>query len=100
MTLVPCTHWSLLNPPERGGGRCAIGRFGGRPAVGACIVRCRDYEGPPRGIGDRLHGWALALLGKRVKGCRGCRRRAVGANRVLPAGWTKRVRRPEGAGHG
>jgi hypothetical protein len=41
----PCSNWD--------GERCRLELFGGRPSPGVCDA-CDAYEGPPRGLGDRV----------------------------------------------
>lgn len=36
-------------------GRCGLGKFQGTPRPIDCRV-CLDYSGPPRGLGDAVHG--------------------------------------------
>jgi hypothetical protein len=39
--MVDCKHWS---PSKQGGGNCADGLYGGRPAINQCMTICE--KGP------------------------------------------------------
>lgn len=85
-----CKNWSDCG--VAGGGCCALGRFGGKPSHGICGI-CKDYTGPPRGLGDTVHRVAHPIgqfinrtTGKNIVGGTNCncdkRRRRL--NRLFP----------------
>ena len=45
MNRPPCTNWD--------GDRCTLGLYGGQPSPGVCFA-CDQYQGKPRGLGDRV----------------------------------------------
>lgn len=75
----PCRHWT--------GSECAKGLHGGRPSPGVC-QRCDEYDGPPRGLGDRVERLMKATGVHQVvqavtrgKDC-GCSDRRTALNRI------------------
>lgn len=70
---------------------CALGLYGGRPSPGVC-AGCEHYEGPARGLGDRVAAVtratgiaAAARVVARVAGkpC-GCAQRRARLNAAFP----------------
>ena len=71
---------------------CSLGLFGGRPSPGVC-AGCEHYDGPARGLGDRVAAVtratgiaAVAGALERVTGrpC-GCARRRAALNAAFPS---------------
>lgn len=80
-----CRHWRDCG--IRGGGCCALARYGGKPSWGTC-AKCRDRSF--RGLGDVL-AWLLSKLWitrvvERVKRgkCGGCAKRQAWLNARFP----------------
>lgn len=48
---MSCKHWSDCG--VIGGGCCSLDLFGGKPSLGVCGI-CHSYDGPARGLGDRI----------------------------------------------
>ena len=77
-----------------GGGCCALGRFGGKPSHGICVI-CKDYQGRPRGLGDWIHrvahpiGQFINRITRRAifggKNCN-CEKRRRRLNQAFPHG--------------
>lgn len=81
--MIECAHWSECN--VGGGGCCAIGKYGGKPAMDVCLQHCPDYDGPPRGMGDRVAATIKRVTRGKVGSCGGCGKRQMALNRLLPA---------------
>ena len=73
---------------------CALGLYGGRPSPGVC-ARCDRYDGPARGLGDRIAAVAevtgvaaVARTVERVTGrpC-GCAERRRALNEAFPTSY-------------
>ena len=71
---------------------CSLGLYGGRPSPGVC-AQCEHYDGPARGLGDRVAAVtratgiaAAARVVARVTGkpC-GCARRRAALNAAFPS---------------
>jgi hypothetical protein len=75
---VTCVHLNILctNP--------AAPTNGARVHHSVCAI-CQHYEGPPRGLGDRVHT-VLGAIGvhKVVRNCGGCAERRAALNKALP----------------
>lgn len=65
-------------------GECKLGLHGGRPSDGVC-GRCASYDGPARGLGDRVAVAIKVATGGRVGPCSGCARRIEALNRTFPS---------------
>lgn len=54
--------------------------YGGKPSFGICL-RCPQYDGPARGVGD-----VVAKITKAVgiKPCGGCAKRRAAMNQAVP----------------
>lgn len=66
-------------------GRCSLGFFGGSPRLDDCAV-CTDYEGPCRGLGDRVADAMRSAGVARIVGkCKGCARRRAKLNESFPS---------------
>lgn len=65
----------------------ASAMYGNRPSPGVCSV-CAKYEGPPRGLGDAVHSFAVTLgvdrVVESVVGDCGCAERRAALNAALP----------------
>jgi hypothetical protein len=65
----------------------ASAMYGNRPSPGVCSV-CAKYEGPPRGLGDAVHSFAVTLgldrVVESVVGDCGCAQRRAALNAALP----------------
>lgn len=78
------------------GGRCthalALPLYGARPSPGVCH-RCEHYDGPARGLGDRIERVARVTGAKTVTKCVekatglpcGCAKRRARWNKAMPS---------------
>lgn len=90
MKKIDCQHWR--DEGAKDWGRCAIGKFGGRPSKGTCreCLKQPAYTRQIRGLGDftemLIHRYVqpamLKLRGKKVKHCGGCQKRQDALNRI------------------
>ena len=62
----------------------ALPLYGARPSAGVC-AQCAHYDGPARGLGDRVHN-VLGAIGvhKIVRDCGGCAARRAALNAAMP----------------
>lgn len=83
---VNCPQWSDCGSPD--GGRCGVGKYGGRPSAGICNLVCK-LNPAPCGIGDAianvLQTTRVAYVAKKILGedC-GCAKRQESANKAFP----------------
>ena len=77
MNRPPCTNWD--------GERCTLELFGGRPSPGVCAA-CDEYDGPARGLGDRvervLKATGVHQVAKAVRPDCGCSARRTRLNEL------------------
>lgn len=81
---IPCSHWRQGDSSLYG--RCTRGNFGGLPTRGMCIRQCANYDGPLRGAGDLVK---LGLSAVGIPSCKGCDKRQVIVNSIIPFGGVK-----------
>lgn len=85
---VQCSHWRFIGSARRGlcTNVAAIADHGERPETSTCIGACMHYDGPARGLGDRVHAAVQVATGGIVgRGCAGCRRRRRALNAAYPS---------------
>jgi hypothetical protein len=80
--MVNCKHWSDCGITN--GGCCGLNLYGGRPSEGTCR-RCDSYDGPARGLGDRISNALTAVGITKKPGC-GCSQRQHTLNEKFPSG--------------
>ena len=88
--MVKCKYWKDCG--IKGGGCCSKNLYGGKPSLGICSI-CSEYDGPPRGAGDRIEKFTKltgikslveAASNKMGKDC-GCADRRISMNEQFPS---------------
>jgi len=72
-----CKHWQPLWPTL---GVCKKGHFLSKTVTTNVCATCNDYDGPQRGIGDKVHKVIKKITGGKLKGCGGCGKRRAKLN--------------------
>ncbi len=74
-----CKHWKEASPML---GNCGKGHFNGLIVTPNVCSTCADYDGPDRGLGDKVKKVIDKATGGRVKQCGSCGKRRAKLNNI------------------